>query len=152
MNQDQAGWPDAGRLVPDAPVSFAGMETHILLDGRASGGTLAVLEMHIQPGGGAPDHISYPEDKLFIVLSGSVLFRLDGEELGASRGDRISVPRGRTHGFHNAADTGAVMLLVASPAGHDGFFRAMSALPTPHDPDQVRRVCEDFGQRIIGLT
>ncbi len=148
--QGRAGWPEAGKLKRQAAVAFAGMATHILIDGAASGGALAVLEMHVAPGGGAPDHISWPEDKLFIVEAGSLLFRVDGEEIAASQGDRISVPRGRIHGFR-AEPGGAVMILVAAPAGHDGFFRAMGELSVPHDPDRVRKVCDRFGQQIIGL-
>lgn len=147
----RAAWPGAGRLSPQAPVTFAGMETHILIDGEASGGALCVLEMHIGPGGGAPDHISYPEDKLFIVRRGSISFRVDGEELVASQGDHISVPRGHAHGFQADPGGGAVMVLVASPAGHDAFFRAMGQLQMPHDLDKVRSVCDQFGQKIIGL-
>lgn len=149
--RSRAGWPESGKLEPQGAASFAGMETYILIDGEASGGALCVLEMHIGPGGGAPDHISRLEDKLFIVQRGSVSFRVDGEALVASQGDRISVPRGRMHGFQAGPGGGAVMILIASPAGHDGFFRAMSELPVPHDPDRVRKVCERFGQQIIGL-
>jgi len=61
------------------------------------------------------------------------------------------IERGVLHGFRNDSGRSARMLLVATPARHDEFFRAMAALPVPHDRAAVQAVCERFGQVLPGL-
>ncbi|NIE65347.1 cupin domain-containing protein [Burkholderia sp. Ax-1719] len=129
---------------------FAGMESRVIagLDGAAP---YTIMDMCIAPGGGAPAHRSIGEDKTFVILEGALEFRFGACVRTVVAGDALAVARGDLHGFVNRLATPARMLLVASPARHDGFFRAMAALPVPHDIDAVRRISSEFAQQIEGL-
>ncbi|HEV3430179.1 MAG TPA: cupin domain-containing protein [Paraburkholderia sp.] len=129
---------------------FAGMESRVIA-GMSSEAPYTIMDMRVAPGGGAPAHRSIDEDKTFVMLEGALEFRLGEGVRAIAAGEALAVARGDLHGFTNRTTMPARMLLVASPARHDGFFRAMAALPVPHDIEAVRRICAAFGQQIEGL-
>lgn len=143
-------------FTPSIVLSFANMQTRVIA-GTAdtdTGGIDApytVMEMRIGTRGGAPAHRSLDEDKTFVVLEGSLEFQIGETVQNVSPGAVVTVARGDVHGFNNQADGDARMLLISAPAGHDAFFRAMAALPTPHDIEAVRRICEQNRQVIVGI-
>lgn len=137
----------SGLLAPTATAVFSGIRAEVLLGGEHA--PMTAMRMTVQPGQGAPQHISHEEDKLFQILVGRLLFVIDEQRIEVGAGEVMFVPRGAVHGF--AAPHGeALMLLVATPARHDRFFLAMDALPLPHDMAQVAQVCQRFGQSIVG--
>jgi len=143
-------------FTPSVILSFANMQTRVIA-GRGdtnTGGVDApytVMEMRIGTRGGAPAHRSLDEDKTFVVLEGLLEFAIGETVQNVSPGAVVTVARGDVHGFNNRADGDARMLLISAPAGHDAFFRAMAALPTPHDIEAVRRICEQNRQVIVGI-
>ncbi|WP_322013568.1 cupin domain-containing protein [Paraburkholderia sp. J12] len=131
-------------------LEFGGMRTRVLAGLPDAPST--VMEMHVEPGGGAPAHRSHDCDKVFVVLEGRLVFRLgDKDGIDVSAGEAVAVARGDVHGFTNPAEEPARLLLTGTPAAHDAFFRAMAALPVPHALDDVRRVCRIWQQEIVGL-
>ncbi len=138
----------AGRLSVNAVASFAGITAEILLGGDQA--PMTVMSMTITPGQGAPAHISFSEDKVFVIIDGRLAFLVNEDRFTASAGEHIFVARGVTHSFSALDGIPARMTLVATPARHDRFFLAMSDLPMPHNPDAVQRVCAQFDQAITG--
>jgi quercetin dioxygenase-like cupin family protein len=143
-------------FTPSFALSFANMQTRVIAgtaDANPSGvaAPYTVMDMRIGTHGGAPAHRSLDEDKTFVVLEGSLEFQTGDTVRNVSPGDAVTVERGHVHGFTNRTNSDARMLLISAPAGHDAFFRAMAALPTPHDTDAVRRICEQHRQVIVGL-
>ncbi|CAG9216517.1 Quercetin dioxygenase-like cupin family protein [Paraburkholderia tropica] len=141
---------ETGMIDTQESLQFAGMATRVIA-GLSTAAPYTVMEMRVEPGGGAPLHRSLDEDKTFVVLEGALDFRFGENVREAGAGETIAVAPGDVHGFTNRSATSARVLLVASPARHDAFFRAMAALPVPHEPDAVRRVCAQFRQQIVGL-
>ncbi|MFN3225040.1 MAG: cupin domain-containing protein [Hyphomicrobiales bacterium] len=140
--------PFSGRLKPHAHASFSGIESDILIEG--DGSLFSVMDMTIAAGGGAPAHRSFDEDKLFQVVMGRVFFAVGKETFFAHAGESIFVSKGEVHGFSAANNQAARMTLVSTPGRHDRFFLAMSELPTPHQAADVDKVCEIYGQAIVG--
>jgi quercetin dioxygenase-like cupin family protein len=137
----------SGLLPVSSIASFSGIRAEILLGGVHA--PMTIMRMHVADGQGAPQHISHEEDKVFHILSGRLLFVIDGQRTVAEAGDALFVPRGAVHGF--CAQGGeARMLLVSNPARHDRFFRAMDALPLPHVMSDVAAVCQHYAQSIVG--
>ena len=59
-----------------------------------TGGEAVVIECRVRPSGFvAKPHVHPAQTELFEVVEGSVMFRLDGQELEAGPGDRVLVPR-----------------------------------------------------------
>ena len=131
-------------------VSFSGMTCRLELTGEETEGRVTVIEMTIEPGAGAPLHVSPGEDKYFRVLHGTFDFQAGDERRLAREGDTLRVARGVVHGFTSRGDRPGALLLVSTPAGHDAFFRDMAALPVPHTPSDVEEVCRRHGQVITG--
>ncbi|QGZ66456.1 cupin domain-containing protein [Paraburkholderia acidisoli] len=138
-----------GRIESNETLEFAGMRTRVIA-GVATQSLCTIMEMSIANGGGAPAHRSLDEDKTFVLLEGQLTFHLADAALEMRPGDAIAVARGDLHGFV-AGEVEARLLLVSAPAGHDAFFRAMAALPVPHDAGAVRELCARHRQVIAGL-
>lgn len=137
-----------GLLSSLGTAQFSGITATILMGG--DGLPFSVIEMVVDPGMGAPAHISLREDKVFHVSKERFLFLIGETQVEASEGDHLFVGKGQVHSFSAQSGKPARMTLVSTPAHHDRFFRALSALPTPHDPQDVQAVCVDCHQQIVG--
>lgn len=107
--------------VPVTP--FPGHATSLLSDHSSTASGVAVLEISVPPRTfGAPPHVHTREDEHFYVLEGTVEF-LDRERtVTAGPGSLLVLPRGHLHGFWNASDEPARLLLVVSPGEFASFF------------------------------
>lgn len=138
----------SGKIDGTDTVSFAGLEAEIIAGGSDS--PVTVARMTIPPERGAPLHISYDEDKIFLITEGSLRFTVGDTLFDVASGDRVAVGRGEVHGFVNVGQSQATQLLVSSPARHDQFFRALAELNSPADPALLDAVCNRFNQKIVG--
>jgi quercetin dioxygenase-like cupin family protein len=125
---------------------FAGMKTRIL---NPYPSPFTMLEMTIQPGYGAPAHISITEDKLFIVLSGEIKYLIGEETHLVPVGARVQVARGVVHGFTNVGNEPAKHILVSTPRRHEEFFRDMHNAPEPR-ADSIPAIAAKNDQAIVG--
>jgi hypothetical protein len=60
-------------------------------------------------------HAPVPDER-FEIESGTVAFKLDGEEIVAGPGETVIVPAGSSHKFWNAGETEAVFVTEVRPA------------------------------------
>ena len=68
-------------------------------------GDYVLFECFVKPSGFvAAAHVHPFQEERFQVIDGTVMFRIDGQELPAEPGDTILVARGRKHQFWNAGD------------------------------------------------
>lgn len=138
----------SGALSPVGKTRFSGIDADILLGGDKA--PFTVMEMTVAPGMGAPAHISFHEDKVFHVTEGSLLFLVGEDRLTAESAAHVYVAKGVTHSFSALGDNPARMTLVSTPAHHERFFQALSALAVPHDPQEVATVCAALDQAVVG--
>jgi mannose-6-phosphate isomerase-like protein (cupin superfamily) len=138
----------SGKIDGTETVAFAGLEAEIIAGSNDS--PVTVVQMMISPGRGAPLHISYDEDKIFLITEGSLRFTVGDALFDVAPGDRVAVGRGEVHGFVNMGQSQATQLLISSPARHDQFFRAMAELSVPVEPALLDAVCNRFNQKIVG--
>jgi quercetin dioxygenase-like cupin family protein len=127
--------------------------------GATTGGALALFEVDAAPGGGPPPHTHEHEDEVFYVLDGTFEILLGDERVTAGPGDVAFVPRGVVHRFANIGETAARILVLFTPGGMEGFFRAAGTPATgdgpapPLDGAEIGRtdaVAEQYGMRIAG--
>ena len=128
-------------------------EINVLVSGEESGGAFALMELVIQPRGGATALHTDQWFEVFYVLDGAVEWTLerDGklETWIARPGETVRVPRGAKHKFAGAGDTPS-RLLTLGPPEYAQFFRALSdAWTGPYDrektPQAVGPVFARFG-------
>jgi quercetin dioxygenase-like cupin family protein len=138
---------------------FLGQLIFVRVTGAQTGGALAVTEMTMRRGPAAPLHVQPLDDETFYVLEGALTFHADGRELAAPAGTTVVVPRGTPHAFRVDSEQARV-LVMNTPAGHEGFFLAMSepaadrVLPPapegPPDMARMGRAAADAGFESLG--
>lgn len=131
-------------------------EISVLVSGEESGGKYCVLELVVQPGGGATALHTDRWVETFHVLEGEVAWTVerDGQLVtwSAAPGETIVVPQGAKHRFAGAGDAPSRMLAVG-PAEFEQFFRALAAAwQGPYDrertPAAVGPVFQEFGMQL----
>ncbi|TFH64044.1 MAG: cupin domain-containing protein [Candidatus Zixiibacteriota bacterium] len=123
-----------------------------LLEGEASGGSVAVFEFDVPAGAKVPiahSHDGYEET--IYGLEGVLTWTLDGRQIDVGPGEVLCIPRGVVHRFDNDHAADAKMLAIVSPGilGPD-FFREMAAVVKaanggPPDPAALAEVMRRHG-------
>ncbi len=104
-----------------------------LLEGRASGGSVAVFEFDVPAGAKVPiahSHDGYEET--IYGLAGVLTWTVDGLRTEVGPGEVLCIPRGAVHRFDNRHGVDTKMLAIVSPGvlGPD-YFREMAAVVDP---------------------
>jgi mannose-6-phosphate isomerase-like protein (cupin superfamily) len=60
-------------------------------------------------------HVHHDDDEAWVVLEGTLGFRVDDELVTAGPGTAVLVPKGTPHAYWNAGETDARYMLVMSP-------------------------------------
>jgi mannose-6-phosphate isomerase-like protein (cupin superfamily) len=136
----------SGTIRPDT-ISFHELEIDIIAGRRRD--PFSVMRMTVPPDKGVVSHQSPDEDKLFVVLAGSLRFHV-GEFFDVGAGHEIAVAKGDTHGFVNVGETPAVQLIITSPARHDELLTALAGLPDSPTPEAVDEICRAYNQKVVG--
>jgi quercetin dioxygenase-like cupin family protein len=117
-----------------------------LVTGEGTEGAFFMADVVVAPGGGTPPHVHHREDESFYLLEGTLTVQVGGDTITASSGDFVYLPRGIAHSFMNAGDVPAKALVLASPAGLEGFFLDVfepavdrSAAPPPVSKELIAR-------------
>jgi quercetin dioxygenase-like cupin family protein len=118
-----------------------------LLEGRASGGSVAVFEFDVPAGAKVPiahSHDAYEET--IYGLAGVLTWTVGGRRTEVGPGEVLCIPRGAVHRFDNGHDADAKMLAIVTPGvlGPD-YFREMAAIVNaavggPPDPAALAAV------------
>jgi quercetin dioxygenase-like cupin family protein len=151
--------PIALRRDEGEAIWFLGVLATIKASKETTDGRVAVIE-HLAPqGAGSPLHKHTREDEWFYVIEGELTFWVDGKVIDAPAGSFVYGPRGLPHTFVVRSPE-ARFLLVAEPAGFDGFMLALSepaqtlTLPPdsvqPPPPEQLGATAAEYGIEILG--
>jgi len=141
---------------------IAGGTYRILIDGAASGGAFAIIEMLVPPGGGPLPHRHPGFQESFVIVEGEVTMRSERGSFRAPAGSTVHIPLdGPVHCFRNESDAPAKLLCTVIPAGLDAMFRetgnplaAGQPAPVPGKPDpdmaaRMRALAAKYGQEIF---
>jgi len=140
---------EAGITTTFEQTDFAGISTRIINPDTTP---FTILDMRIKPGFGAPAHISVSEDKLFIVLDGTLKYLIGDTTEIVEAGARVQVPKGMVHGFTNVGRGDARHILVSTPRKHEEFFRDLRDIPEPRDQNMhlLPGIAERNDQKMVG--
>ena len=137
----------SGTIHPET-ITFEGLRIDIIAGhGRDP---FTVMRMTVRQDQGVASHQSPDEDKLFVVLAGSLRFHIGDQFFDVGVGQEIAVAKGDTHGFVNVGATPALQLIITSPARHDELMTALSKLAHPHAPEAIDEICRVYNQKVIG--
>jgi quercetin dioxygenase-like cupin family protein len=101
-----------------------------LLEGPASGGSVAVFEFDVPAGAKVPvahSHDGYEET--IYGLRGTLTWTVEGAVTEVGEGDVLCIPRGAVHHFDNTGTADATSLAIVTPGllGPD-YFRDIAAV------------------------
>lgn len=123
-----------------------------LVEGNASGGTVAMFECDVPSGAKVPaahSHDAYEET--IYGVRGTMTWTVEGEATEIGPGDVVCIPRGAIHRFDNNGEADATVLAVVTPGvlGPD-YFRdvaevVQAAAGGPPDPAEVGAVMRRHG-------
>ncbi len=103
-------------------IAVVGDVYRFLATGADTGGTYALWEALVPPGGGPPPHVHSREEEGFYILEGEITFTIDGKRVVATAGMFANMPIGTPHSFRNESDKPAKMLISIAPAGLENMF------------------------------
>jgi quercetin dioxygenase-like cupin family protein len=118
-------------LVPGVGVAFK-------IDGRDTGGAVAIVEHRFEIAAVVPPHVHHREDEISIVLDGEIGFRSEDAEVVLGPGGYIVKPRLQVHAMWNAGSTPARIVEIISPAGFEELFRAVVGLNERGEADAAK--------------
>ena len=118
--------PAAYELAADGGerVRFGEVEVLIKASAETTSGAFAIFEEN-EPVD-TPLHVHENEDELFYVLEGGHVFRVGDQEFQAGPGGLVFAPRGVPHAQRRVVPRTGRILVLASPAGLEGFFRELA--------------------------
>jgi quercetin dioxygenase-like cupin family protein len=105
-------------------IKIGGLAIRFLLEGRDTGGSLAMFEFDVAAGAklpGAHSHDGYEET--IYGLEGVLTFTVEGKQSDVGLGEVLCIPHGAVHRFDNIRGADAKMLAVVTPGilGPDYF-------------------------------
>jgi quercetin dioxygenase-like cupin family protein len=140
------------------PIWFIDNLVRVLVDGEASGGALAIVEISGRKGDMPPLHVHHVDDETFLVLEGSVaLFLPGGQRIDLAAGEAAVAPKGVPHVYRVESDQ-ARWLAIGTPAGFDAFVREAGGpaerpeLPPAgraHDPARLGAIAAGYGIELL---
>jgi mannose-6-phosphate isomerase-like protein (cupin superfamily) len=103
---------------------FGDVEVLVKASADATGGAFTIFEERDPVD--TPLHVHTNEDELFYVLEGEHVFQVGDEEHRAGPGGLVFAPRGVPHAQRRVVPRTGRVLIMTSPAGLEGFFRALA--------------------------
>src|ERR671916_1093881 len=103
---------------PSEEIRIGQLAIRFLLEGEASGGSVAVFEFDVPAAARVPiahSHDGYEET--IYGLEGVLTWTVDGEQTEIGPGEVLCIPRGVVHRFDNDHEVDAKMLAIVSPGG-----------------------------------
>lgn len=133
-------------------IRIGGIAVRFLVEGQASGGSVAIFEFDVAAGAKVPvahSHDAYEET--IYGLAGVLTWTVDGRRHEVGPGDALCIPRGAVHRFDNLHPADAKMLAIVTPGIlGPSYFREMeavvkSAAGGPPDPVAIAGVMRRHG-------
>lgn len=115
-----------------------------------TGNQLAVFEYIGYEKTGPSLHVHFHQDEIFYVVDGSYRFVVGGETMLLQEGDTIFLPRNIPHTWIQLTDMGKLIYFVQPAGKAEEFFRTMNALKHQPTKEEVDRIHEACGMRVVG--
>ena len=121
-------------------IRIGGLELEFLHSKEDTAGSVDMFKMTVQPNARMPvPHYHESWDETVYGLSGTVNFRVDGQDVPVGPGQTAFIQRGVVHGFSNETQAPAACLSILTPGVlGPAYFREMAVLLAENPPDPAR--------------
>ena len=137
---------------PREEIKLGGIAVRFLLEGKSSGGSVAMFEFDVAAGARVPiahSHDAYEET--IYGIEGVLTFTVNGQKTAIGPGEVLCIPRGAAHRFDNFGPANTKSLAIVTPGvlGPD-YFREIAAVVAkssggPPDPAAIVAVMRRHG-------
>lgn len=143
-------WTEPVAGVEKPVLDVFGVQVRVLVGGGESGGACSIARLTCPKGTGAPPH-RHAHAENFYVVRGVLTVQRDEKTLQLLPGQLVHVAPGRVHAFQNAGDEEVEFLAMATPAGHELFFRDADALARSGQftPENAAALCQSHGIELV---
>lgn len=127
-------------------LEFGEVTVVVRASAESTGGAFTVIE-EVPPLADTPLHIHAREDELFYILEGEHVVQCGEREFRLGPGGVAFLPRGVPHSQRRVVPGEGRLLVLASPAGLEGFFRELAAAERAGTlgPDAYASASENYG-------
>jgi quercetin dioxygenase-like cupin family protein len=112
----------------DAAGEFRVLRMRTLATAAFTAGAFELVEDVRSEGQGPAPHIHRRSDEAFYVLAGRFAFTRGDEELEATPGSLVFIPKETRHGYRALDDESRVLILYVPAGGFDDFLRELDGL------------------------
>ncbi|HVS99829.1 MAG TPA: cupin domain-containing protein, partial [Solirubrobacterales bacterium] len=81
----------------------------------AEAANLSLAEATVAPGGATIGHLHRRSEELYLLVAGSGVLWVDGEERAVAAGDCVAIPPGTPHRLANVGEVDLVVVCACSP-------------------------------------
>ena len=120
------------------------LEIRFLLEGAATGSSLAMFEFDVPASARVPVAHSHDAcEETIYGLKGTLAWTVEGRVHNVGPGEVLCIPRGAVHRFDNTSGADATMLGVVTPGVlTPAYFRELAALVGTAGPPNVAAIAE----------
>lgn len=139
---------------------FFGLLVTLKALGNETGDSYSLYEVMVPPGWSIPKHIRTQEDETYYMLDGELVWIIGEEQLRATKGSFLHLPRFVPHAFENKTNETAYMLCTCAPGGFEKYFLDLANMVTAsknmlpeHSNDEINlafRMAEEYGLVFVG--
>lgn len=139
---------------------FFGILVTLKALGNETGDSYSLYEVMVPPGRGFPKHIRTQEDETYYMLDGELMWIIGEQELRATKGSFLHIPRFVQHTFENNTNRTAYMLCSCAPGGFEKYFLEFAKMVTTSDSalheysnDEINlafKMAEEYGLVFVG--
>ena len=112
----------SGSIAARPTESILGIGYSLLVSAEATGGVYELMKFVASPELGPPMHVHKHEDECFYVTEGKLEIRVGDQQIAASAGTYVHLPRQVPHGFRNVGGTTATFLCWVMPGRLAAYF------------------------------
>ena len=129
---------------------FGDVEVVVRATAESTNGALSVFEENDPVD--TPLHVHADEDELFFVLEGEHVIQVGDDQHRVGPGGLVFAPRGVPHAQRRVVPRVGRLLVLTTPAGLEGFFRALADADRRGalGPEAYRSASERYGITWLG--
>lgn len=132
------------------PMLWNGDKIQVLLDKSETDDSMGIFTVEVDGPKGPPRHVHEDADEAFYVLEGEAEVLVDGETKTIAAGEAGFAPKGKEHTFRLTGEEGGKVLVVVTPGGFEGFFKATVDLKLPDQMPELEKISKEHGQVFTG--
>ena len=123
----------------------------VALLGEETDKALIFRSQDIAPNQGTPLHKHLEQDETFHVITGDFRFLVGDQEVFASEGTTLFVPRDTPHSLLNIGTDTAKLISALTPGIHDGFvLKVPKAEKAGASNEALSNIASNYGAVILG--